>query len=105
MFVTSIGLLIAAPGLFLATHTDLLVLGIAGLVVLKLAGSSFDANTMPVLCEVIDPRYRATAYGLLNMVGSVLGGIGIYLAGTGRVPAPGPKFGSSGPTKPPASKL
>ena len=29
----------------------------------------FDANNMPILCQFVSSRYRATAYGLMNMVG------------------------------------
>ena len=33
----------------------------------------FDANNMPILCQFISPRYRATAYGLMNMTGVFAG--------------------------------
>jgi MFS-type transporter involved in bile tolerance (Atg22 family) len=36
---------------------------------------------MPVLCEVVDARYRATAYGMLNCVGMISAGLGIYFFG------------------------
>jgi hypothetical protein len=29
----------------------------------------FDANNMPILCQFVSSKYRATAYGLLNMGG------------------------------------
>ena len=29
----------------------------------------FDANNMPILCQFVSSKYRATAYGLMNMVG------------------------------------
>ncbi|MOA51819.1 hypothetical protein D3C78_1750120 [compost metagenome] len=29
----------------------------------------FDANNMPILCQFVSAKYRATAYGLMNMVG------------------------------------
>jgi MFS transporter, ACS family, D-galactonate transporter len=29
----------------------------------------FDANSMPILCQVASPRFRATGYGLMNFVG------------------------------------
>jgi hypothetical protein len=39
------------------------------------------SNMMPVLCLLSDRRYRATAYGIANGVGSVAGGLAVY--GTG----------------------
>jgi len=33
----------------------------------------FDANNMPILCQFVSPRYRATAYGMMNMVGVFAG--------------------------------
>jgi uncharacterized membrane-anchored protein YitT (DUF2179 family) len=36
---------------------------------------------MPVLCEVVDPRYRATGYGIINMMNALAGGSGILIAG------------------------
>ena len=33
----------------------------------------FDANNMPILCQFISPRYRATAYGIMNMTGVFAG--------------------------------
>ena len=40
-----------------------------------------DANMMPVLCMIVDPRFRATGYGILNLVSCIVGGLGIYLGG------------------------
>ncbi|MFW5527474.1 MAG: MFS transporter, partial [Segatella copri] len=33
----------------------------------------FDANNMPILCQIISAKYRATAYGIMNMVGVFAG--------------------------------
>lgn len=33
----------------------------------------FDANNMPILCQFVSSKYRATAYGLMNMVGVFAG--------------------------------
>ena len=33
----------------------------------------FDANNMPILCQFISAKYRATAYGVMNMVGGFAG--------------------------------
>jgi hypothetical protein len=36
----------------------------------------FDANNMPILAQLVGPRYRATGYGLMNFV-SISAGAGI----------------------------
>jgi len=33
----------------------------------------FDTNNMPILCQIIPQRYRATAYGIMNMMGVFAG--------------------------------
>jgi len=36
---------------------------------------------MPVLCQIVDARYRATGYGLMNCLSCLVGGATIYLSG------------------------
>jgi hypothetical protein len=43
--------------------------------------TAVDSTMMPILCLITDPRYRATGYGLLNMMATVAGGAAIYAAG------------------------
>jgi ACS family D-galactonate transporter-like MFS transporter len=35
----------------------------------------YDANSMPILCQVAPPRFRATGYGLMNFFGTASGAI------------------------------
>ena len=81
IYVPMIGLAVAAPAILLATHTNVLPVAIAGLMVYGLARSFSDANMMPILCLVADERYRATGYGILNMFACVIGGVTIYIGG------------------------
>jgi MFS family permease len=81
MLVPAIGFLIGGPGIVLMANTSVLALAILGLVIYYLFGAFYDPNTMPVLCEIVDARYRATAYGLLNCVGMISAGLGIYFIG------------------------
>lgn len=76
-----IGLLIAAPFIFMASQTDILAVAIICFMVFIFMRSFTDANLMPVLCLIIDTRYLATAYGILNLCACVIGGLGIYAAG------------------------
>lgn len=84
IFVPAIGLFVAAPAVLLVAGTDILALGIAGLSIYGLARSFSDANLMPILCQISDPRYRATGYGVLNMFATVVGGFTIYIGGAMR---------------------
>lgn len=36
---------------------------------------------MPILSMVVENRYRATGYGILNFCGTVMGGLGLYFGG------------------------
>lgn len=81
IFVPVIGLCVAAPGIFLAARTGCLPLAIAGLILYGFARAFTDANMMPILCLVSDPRYRATGYGILNLFSCVVGGVAIYAGG------------------------
>jgi hypothetical protein len=46
-----------------------------------LARGFSDANTMPILCQIIGEKYRATGYGFLNLFSTLAGGAMIYLGG------------------------
>jgi MFS family permease len=81
IFVPMLGLCIAAPAILLAASTSLLGFAVAGLVCFGLARAFTDANMMPILCLVSDPRYRATGYGILNLFGCAVGGGAIYAGG------------------------
>ena len=81
VFVPIIGLFIAAPFVFLASRSEALILVISFFGVYGLTKYFFDANTMPVLSLIVDSRYRATGYGILNLLSTIVGGVGIYAAG------------------------
>jgi MFS family permease len=81
MYVPAIGLLAAVPCMLLTAYSGLLVVAIVGLVLYRLFGCFAESNMMPILCEIVDKRYRATGYGLLNMTGTIAAGLGIYAAG------------------------
>ena len=79
--VPAIGYFAAGPCLFLAASTDWLPLAIVGLAVFGLGRGFFDANLMPILRDLVDGRYSATGYGLLNFVSSGIGGLMVYVGG------------------------
>lgn len=81
IYVPLLGLLIAAPGILLASTINWLPLALAGLVIFGLAKAFSDSNMMPILCMVSNPKYRATGYGFLNLFSCVVGGVTIYAGG------------------------
>jgi MFS transporter, Spinster family, sphingosine-1-phosphate transporter len=79
--VPALGYLAAAPCLFLTASTGALPAAVAGLIAFGVGRGIYDANLMPMLRQVVPPRFSATGYGLLNLVGSVAGGLMIYAGG------------------------
>jgi MFS family permease len=79
--VPAIGLLIAAPCIFMASNTTILPLAIASFMLYSVTRSFGDSNMMPMLCMVADPRYRATGYGILNFFSTIIGGLGLFAGG------------------------
>ena len=41
----------------------------------------FDANNMPIVCQSVSGRYRATAYGLMNMLSVFAGAMATTVLG------------------------
>lgn len=81
LLVPIIGLVVAAPAVFLASSTQVLPLAIIGFTTYAFTRTFLDANMMPILCLIVDQRYRATGYGIINMVSVSIGGMGIYAGG------------------------
>jgi MFS family permease len=81
ILVPFIGLCVAAPALFVMAKTSVLGVAIGALMIHGLTRTFTDANMMPVLCQVADPRYRATGYGVLNLCSCITGGVSLYVGG------------------------
>lgn len=81
IWVPAIGLLIAAPAIFVASYTTILPVAIICFMTYTITKSFTDSNTMPILSMIVDPRYRATGYGILNCCGTIVGGIALYYGG------------------------
>ncbi|GHT65062.1 MFS transporter [Bacteroidia bacterium] len=69
IYTGAIGLLLTIPALFLLGFGATVAPVLAGAVCFGLGFGMFDANNMPILCQFVSPRYRATGYGFMNMVG------------------------------------
>lgn len=81
ILVPAIGLCIAVPSIFMASYTGILPVAIVCFMLYSLTKSFFDTNMMPILCLVVPPGYRATGYGILNLMACIIGGIGLYAGG------------------------
>ena len=73
VYTGAIGLALTIPALLLLGFGDNFLMIVGGGLCFGLGFGIFDANNMPILCQFISPRYRATAYGLLNMTGVFAG--------------------------------
>lgn len=75
IYTSAIGLALTIPALvFLGFGHSLTAVVSAG-VCFGVGYGMFDANNMPILCQIISVRYRATAYGLMNMTGVFAGAL------------------------------
>lgn len=73
IYTAAIGLGMTIPALLLLGFGHHIV-GIVGAGLLFGIGYGiFDANNMPILCQFVPSKYRATAYGLMNMTGVFAG--------------------------------
>lgn len=76
IFTSAIGMLLFLPALFSVGNAPTLAIAITGLLIFGLGWGFFDCNNMPILCQVVRPEWRATGYGIMNLVGISCGGFG-----------------------------
>jgi MFS family permease len=76
-----IGVALAAPCLFLVGFTVSTTMLIAGLILFGIGRGFYDCNTMPVLSQISRSDLRSTGYGILNMAGTLTGGVIAAVAG------------------------
>ncbi|WP_407989481.1 MFS transporter [Porphyromonas pogonae] len=73
IYTGAIGLALTIPSLILLGLGNHLMLIIMAGVLFGVGFGMFDANNMPILCQFIPSRLRATAYGIMNMTGVFAG--------------------------------
>ena len=69
IYTSAIGVALTIPSLLLLGFGSSLFHVVGAALCFGLGFGMFDANNMPILCQFVSPKYRATAYGLMNMVG------------------------------------
>lgn len=81
VYTSAIGLGMMIPALVLMGLGHGLVPAIASGLIFGLGYGMFDTNNMPILCQFVPSRLRATAYGFMNMVGVAMGALCTTLLG------------------------
>ncbi len=82
IYTSAIGITLMIPALVLMGFGSSLASAISAGVIFGLGYGLFDANTMPILCQFVPSRQRATAYGFMNMSGLFIGALATNLLGT-----------------------
>jgi MFS family permease len=78
IYVSAIGMCLIVPAMFgvgYAPQTGVLAVAVAFLILFGLGWGFFDANNMPILCQIARPELRATGYGIMNLVSISCGGL------------------------------
>jgi MFS family permease len=75
IFVSAIGMSLIVPAMFGVGNAGSLVTAVAFLILFGLGWGFFDCNNMPILCQIVRPRLRATGYGIMNLVSISCGGL------------------------------
>lgn len=73
IYTGAIGLSLTIPSLLLLGFGQSIFEVVSAGVLFGLGFGMFDANNMPILCQFVSVRQRATAYGVMNMVGVFAG--------------------------------
>ncbi|WP_121356650.1 MFS transporter [Flavisolibacter nicotianae] len=73
IYTSAIGLGLTIPALLLIGFGHSLFNVIGAAFCFGFGYGMFDANNMPILCQIVSAKYRATAYGLMNMAGVFAG--------------------------------
>ncbi len=82
IYTSAIGLLMMIPSLVLMGYGSSLAAALGAGVLFGFGYGLFDANNMPILCQFVPSRSRATAYGLMNMSGLFIGAMATNLLGS-----------------------
>jgi MFS family permease len=74
IYVSAIGMSFFLPALFGVGNAESLLVAVGFLILFGLGWGFFDCNNMPILCQIVRPKLRATGYGVMNLVSISCGG-------------------------------
>ena len=81
VYTSAIGLGLTIPALLLLGFGSSMFNVVGAALCFGIGYGMFDANNMPILCQFVSSKYRATAYGVLNMTGVGCGALVTSLLG------------------------
>lgn len=81
VYTGAIGLGLTIPSLLLLGFGHNLVAVVGARLLFGIGYGIFDTNNMPILCQFVSHKQRATAYGVMNMIGVSAGAFITHLLG------------------------
>jgi len=78
ILTSALGMACFLPALFGVGNAPTLAVAVGFLMLFGLGWGFFDCNNMPILCQVVRPDLRATAYGVMNLASTSCGGFADY---------------------------
>lgn len=82
IYTGAIGLSLTIPSLVLLGYGHSFIAIVGAGVLFGIGFGFFDANNMPILCQFVSSKYRATAYGIMNMTGVFAGAMVTQVLGS-----------------------
>lgn len=81
VYTSAIGLAMMIPALFLLGLGKGMFAAVAAGLFFGIGYGMFDTNNMPILCQFVPSKLRATAYGIMNMTGVMMGAVCTQILG------------------------
>jgi MFS family permease len=84
IYVSALGVGLCVPALFGLGHLSSMAMAIGCMILFGVGFGFFDANSMPILCQIVRPEFRATGYGIMNLVSIAAGAGATWVMGVMR---------------------
>lgn len=81
VYTSAIGLAMMIPALILLGLRKGMFAAVAAGLFFGIGYGMFDTNNMPILCQFVPSKLRATAYGIMNMTGVMMGAVCTQILG------------------------
>lgn len=81
VYTSAIGLAMMIPALILLGLGKGMFVAVAAGLFFGIGYGMFDTNNMPILCQFVPSKLRATAYGIMNMTGVMMGAVCTQILG------------------------
>ena len=84
VYVSALGIGLCVPALFGLGHLSSMGMAIGCMILFGVGFGFYDSNNMPILCQLVGSQYRATGYGIMNMVSIGTGAVATVALGSMR---------------------